>query len=140
MQLLILLILLLFIPKPVPALYNGNPAFLQLPEEGFYFAKEAWLSLRLGYEGDFVFDRKMDKHVHPFKILENLGVATLGFFERVEVYGGLGSFSAKFHQHDHGRRLKVETRSQLGWKVGTRVLAWQSGETLLTLHLGYQQA
>jgi hypothetical protein len=132
MQLLILLILLLFIPKPARALYNGNPAFLQLPEEGVYFAKEAWLSLRLGYEGDFVFDRKMNKHVHRFKILENLGVATLGFSERVEVYGGLGSFSAKFHENNSGQ--------QLVWKAGARVLVWQSGDTFLTAHLGYQQA
>jgi hypothetical protein len=129
----------LAISTSVQALYNGNPALPRIPEEGFYLAKEAWMAIRIGYEGDYVFNRKMNHHVHEFKILENFGTATFTFFDRLDLYASGGSFCAKIRQQDE-TRLEFETNSAPTWKVGSRLILWEYGETYLTFNFGYMQA
>ncbi|MFI5333903.1 MAG: hypothetical protein ACHQT8_01905 [Chlamydiales bacterium] len=130
---------LLFI-APGYALYNGNPALPKIPEEGFFIAKEAVLSLRGGYEGDLIFNRKMGPHANKFKIFENFGALTFNFDEKVDLYADFGSFYAEIRKSDDLRRLQFQTRDGLTWKVGARAILWDYGETFLTLHVAYQNA
>lgn len=133
-----LLFLLLF--SSASALYNGNPALPAIPEEGFYIAKEAWMAARVGYEGDFVFDHRMNRRVHEFQTLENFGTLTLTFIERFEIYGSGGSFWAKMRRQNQLGLLEARTHSDGVWKVGGRAILWKYGDTFLTLHVGYESA
>jgi len=134
------LLVFLFFQVAGFALYNGNPALPKIPEEGFFISKEAALSLRAGYEGDLVFNRNMSPHVHKFKIFENWGTATCNFQERVDLYAGVGSYYAEIRRTRHHDSLEFQTRDGLTWKVGSRAILWDYGETFLTLHVAYQNA
>lgn len=135
-----ILFLVLIFHLPAYALYNGNPASPKVPEEGFFIAKEAVLSLRAGYEGDLVFNRKMTPHVHKFKIFENWGALTCNFEERVDLYAALGSYYAEIRKIREQNRFEFQTKDGLTWKVGGRIVLWEYGDTFLTLHVAYQQA
>lgn len=120
-------------------LYQGNPALPKCPEEGFFLAKEAELGLRLGYEGDFVWNRKMSG-AEKFQILENFGTATATLFDRLDLYVSGGSFSAEIRKQSRMRRLEFNTHAGAAWKVGARGVIYEYGNTFLSLSASYLQA
>lgn len=117
------------------ALYNGNPCLPEIPEEGFFLAKEAWMGVRLGYEGDYVFKRRMNHSVSRFKSLQNFATLTLTFNERIEFYGSAGASWCKLRRH-----ISYDTETGLAGKVGTRLIIFHNESTQLTLHGAFLQA
>ncbi len=122
------------------ALYHGNPALPKCPEEGFYLAKEATVGLRVGYEGDFVWNRKLNAHLHKFEIFENFGTATVTFLDRLDLYASGGSFSAQVRQQHEDARLEFDTQNGGVWKAGGRAVVYAYGETFVTVEAAYQQS
>lgn len=130
----------LFLFSTLYGLYNGNPALPKVPEEGFFLAKEAWMGVRIGYEGDFIAKPDMNDHLHRCKIVENFGTFTLNFLERFDLYVSGGSFYSSLHRTKGDSRWEFETHAAPIWKVGARALLWEYGETFFTLHVGLAQA
>lgn len=137
--LLSLLIFCAFIPAGY-ALYHGNPALPKYPEEGFFLAKEAKLGVRVGYEGDFVWNRRLNREMHKFEILENFATVTVTAWERLDLYASGGSFSAEMRKQRKLNRLELESHSVGAWKTGARGIIYEYGETFLTAEASYLQS
>jgi hypothetical protein len=142
-------LLFLFQTGGMHALYNGNPSFPMMPEEGLFFQKEGWLTVKAGYEWDDLFDRKLTVREHKphlkrtvkdYEGMGNLGVVTLGCNDRVEVYGGAGAMQAEIRYRPHSDiRLKYETGYRFAWMVGGRALLAYWGSTQLGVDAKYFQ-
>lgn len=132
-------LVLVFFSSFAHALYQGNPALPKCPEEGFYIAKEASLGLRLGYEGDFVWDRKMTNRTDKFEILENFGTLTATLFDRLDLYASAGGLSAEIRQQRPGTGLEFNSHTGAAWKVGARGVLYQYGNTFVSLQAAYLQ-
>ncbi len=125
----------------VCALYNGNPSLPMMPERGLFFSKEAWITLKTGYEWDDLFDRKLILEEHrphlkrqakKYEAMGNFGVLTLGCNDRVELYGVLGSVKANLDYHPYSNdRLKIETDCHFAWMVGGRAILAYWGDVQL---------
>ncbi len=129
------------------SLYNGNPDLPEMPEEGFFVPKESWLSLKFGYEGDLVFDRSLridhqkditSRGISSFESTMNSGSITVGFIDRVEIYGLLGGLKTKLshtpvsHQHIH-----YDTGYHFESEVGIRAIVGYWGDTRLSVDAKY---
>lgn len=122
-------LLSLLVCSTAHALYFGNPAEPELIEEGFLFANcEDWYSGKLGYQGDFVFNRKLRAYkgaigrMDEFCTLFNQGVLTANIKDQYEVFGSVGTMSAKFSHRPHidRKRRVYETRDHFTWGIGAR--------------------
>jgi hypothetical protein len=75
------------------ALYMGNPAEPEIVYKGFLIPKDSSFGVKLGYQGDWVFDRLLraysgsHRRIDYFKIVMNQGVLTLNYIDRFELYG-----------------------------------------------------
>lgn len=110
------------------ALYSGNPTAPSIIEEGFFFCKENVVAIKAGYQRDWVFNRGM-KSIDEFSYLEDQGVLTFNFFDRLELYGSLGA--ASFDITDiptKGVRNEYNTHDQFAWGLGLRgiIYAWEN--------------
>lgn len=144
---LILSILLFF--SPVFALYNGNPSFPEMPEFGLFLPQGEWLTLKMGYEGDLVFERplrlvhpraQLTEHVERITSSYNAGVLTAGVSDRIEVYATLGSFNAQIVQTlMQGAKLRYEVKEQFSWGIGGRAIATYWEDIQLGIEGRYMQ-
>jgi hypothetical protein len=129
------------------SLYNGNPALPEMPEEGFFVPKESWFSFKFGYEGDVLFDRSLrvegkkshiSHHVNSFEYIMNSGSLTLGFSDRVEIYGLLGAMKTKMSQtpvsHEH---VHYDTGYHFSGEMGIRAIVAYWGDTKLSVDAKY---
>ena len=131
------------------ALYNGNPSFPMMPEEGLFFKKEGWLTIKAGYEWDDLFDRKLKVRTHKehlkrrvgdYSAMGNFGVITLGCNDRVEAYGVLGTEKADIHYHPYSdTHLKFKTDHRFAWTIGGRAILAYWGNTQLGIDAKYFQ-
>lgn len=129
------------------ALYNGNPSFPMMPEQGLFISKEGWVTVKAGYEWDDLFDRKLTvkehrpylkRRVKEYETMGNFGVVTLGCNDRVEIYGTFGSVKADIHYHPYSEvRLKFETPHHFAWTVGGRAILAYWGDTQLGVDAKY---
>lgn len=114
----------------------GNPAAPQLIEEGAFLSRDNWISARCGYEGDFVSDAQMKQteeshgRVDCFQQSTNAGTLTIDFFDRVDIYGVLGSsrseISWRFTDADEEiHQVQIGTHYDFLWGVGTRIILHQ---------------
>jgi hypothetical protein len=142
-------LLLLLLSGKGFALYNGNPSFPMMPEEGLIFKSKGWLTLKAGYEWDDLFDRKLKVRSHKehlkrrvgdYSALGNFGVLTLGFNDRVEAYGVLGAEKAEIHYHPYtDTHLKFKTDYHFAWTVGGRAILAYWGNTQFAIDAKYFQ-
>lgn len=131
----------------VLSLYNGNPSLPEMPEEGWLISKESWLDLKIGYEGDIVFDRCMHVHashdndvhnINSYQSTMNSGTFTFGFSNRVELYFLLGSYQVELSQRLHNENhIHYDTDHHLGGLAGVRAIVGYWGETRLGLDAKY---
>lgn len=146
-----LLFNLLFLPIGVSALYNGNPSFPMMPEEGIFIAKEKWLGVKVGYEFDRVYDRKLQmegrelenqrKKVQKYESLSNFGVVTLNFNQRAEFFSTLGAMSCKISQTPYSdTRVTYHTHSHFTWGIGGRAILAYWGDLQVSVNAAYVQA
>ncbi len=137
---------LLFIPIAAHALYFGNPSAPDMIEEGFFFCSENWGSIKLGYEGDYCFDRKLrskdgvEGRIDKFSYLMNQGVVTFNILDLMEIYGSVGAMNA-FISHrpepNHEQR-EYQTSDRLTWGGGTKIELFHWGATTVSADGKYQ--
>ncbi|MGE3533371.1 MAG: hypothetical protein AB7H48_00900 [Parachlamydiales bacterium] len=133
----------------VEALYNGNPSFPMMPERGLFFKKDAWITIKAGYEWDDIFDRNLTVHerrshlkrkVKDYAAMGNFGSITLGCNDRAEVYGLFGTEEADIRYRPYSDvRLKFKTDQHFAWTVGGRAILAYWGDTQLGIDAKYFQ-
>lgn len=119
--------LFLYIPS-LFALYSGNPSAPLLIEEGLFFSKDNWLSIKLGSERDWVFHKTMSRSVDTFSSISDQGVLLINFLNFVQLSTSVGA--ARFHLAHipvQGVRSEYQTHNQLMWGVGLRsvIYSWE---------------
>jgi len=123
------------------SLYNGNPSLPELPEDGYLIPKECWLGIKIGYQGDAIFSRSMivsgaplaSHQTSSYSSYMNSGTFTIGFANRVDLYGVLGSYKLKISEKLEGENsVNFSTDQHIAGIVGARALVATWGDT----HLG----
>lgn len=142
-----LLWLLLFPCIKAFSLYNGNPSFPMMPENGLFTGKNAWFGIKVGYEWDDVFDRNLRvknhhdeirRKVRKYEGIGNFGTLTLGLADRVEVYTTLGAVSARIHQQPLSHvPITYRSDNQFAWSVGGRGILAYWGDLQLGVNAAY---
>jgi hypothetical protein len=132
------------------ALYNGNPSFPMMPEEGLFIAKEDWFGIKMGYQFDDVYDRRLHmaqchaeqrKKIREYQSLSNLGVLTFNFNDRAEIFGTLGTLSFELSQRPfRDSKVSYHTGSHFAWGVGGRAILAYWGDLQVALNAAYLQS
>jgi hypothetical protein len=134
---MIQILLFIFCPIFVFALYQGNPAAPEIPDEGIYSAKESWLAIRVGAEQDFVLDQKMrltsgalKSKVQSFEESVSLGTAAIVLFRRIQCEGKIGSMQVSIsHLAKQATGLKYDSGDHLAYGAGLKALIAYWGES-----------
>ncbi len=129
------------------ALYNGNPSFPLMPEEGLFIPAESWFGAKFGYEWDYTFNHPLKvkdpgdgirRHVQTFQSMGNAAVVTLILRDRVEAYGTFGVMQAEIDQNPKsGTHLKYSTNQDFCWEVGGRAILIYWGKAQLGVDAKY---
>jgi hypothetical protein len=111
------------IPFSLFSLYNGNTALPEMPENGFFLSDNSCISVKLGYEGDFLFGRNIgissSGNDPSIRSMLNGGTFSLGFINRIELYSLLGVTTTKVAFHEGGK-IELKTPENFGGEVGIR--------------------
>lgn len=107
-------------------------------------------SVRIGYYGDFVFNRNLEvRHgaAHRIERSEfntNAGLLALNIWDRIDLYGTFGatngyieSNASTFGIPATSARFAIATESEFSWSVGTRGTLWECGCTAIGLDARY---
>jgi len=116
----------------------GNTASPQILQKGFFIPDECWVNLRLGYEGDFVFDARLNQKqegsgpVDKYSQTTNSGTVTLNVLERLDLYGVFGSSRAcaqwRFKNLlGNVQNAEMETMHAFLWGFGARAILLEWG-------------
>ena len=146
----ILLALCIFVSSfsQVQALYFGNISEAEIIDQGIVLSKDNWMALKIGYQGDFVFDRKLQTHggchgrVDEFQLVMQQGLIALDFADRAEFYGTMGVANVYFtHRPDSDqKRREYQTAEDFTWGVGARAIFISWGNTSLGADAAIQWA
>lgn len=128
-----------FLQVALFALYEGNPAEPQIIDQGFFISQDSLFSVKVGYQGDWVLDRKLrsvdESHgrIDQFCMRMDQGVVTLNCLDRIELYTNVGSMTATFWHRPHFDNQRREYQSHDRWTLGggLRILLMQWGNTCL---------
>ena len=142
--------LFFFSPLFLFALYQGNPALPELPEDGILISKEAWLGIKVGYQGDRLFYQKFrpkergegpKTRVEGYCATAGQGVLTFNINDRLEFYGSVGSMRQKITLQQRNRLLlKCETDDHFLWGGGMRLILFHWQDTVLGVDVKYAQS
>ena len=116
----------------------GNPAAPHVLCKGLLIPQKCWANIRLGYEGNFVFDGEMKQTKNSSSELDkytqatHAGSATITLLERMDMYGVFGSsrICAKWRFNtlsDEVRNAEMETKHAFLWAVGGRAILYSWG-------------
>ncbi len=118
-----------------------NPASPQLIRQGFFIPCDSWLGIRVGYEGDFVSDARMNQttggsgRVDNYTQNTNSGTATFTVVDRLDVYGVFGSsrMEADWRYSSAGtiNRAQIQSKYRFLWGVGARGILYEWGCAVL---------
>ncbi len=148
MKKIIMLILIIFSSK-IFAASVYNPLNPEIITDGFFISPASWINFRLGYEGNFVSDSRMDKKiglgkVDNFKQDINSATITLNLQNRIDIFGVLGAARIRsnwrFDNLATISRIELETNYRLYWAVGTKIILYQWGSTALSVGSRYSKA
>ncbi|PCI92733.1 hypothetical protein COB11_06695 [Candidatus Aerophobetes bacterium] len=129
------------------ALYNGSPSLPHVTETGFFFTKDDWFALKIGYQNDILIDRSLKptnntiRRMDVFRYYFNQGVITANFVDRFEVYSSLGA--AKFFIEPRvtpTTRLTMETGNRFTWGVGARGVLYEVSKFSFGMDMKYQES
>lgn len=125
------------------ALYQGNPAEPQLIDEGFFIPQDSLFSIKVGYQGDVIFNRRLKAHngsIDQFAMHLNQGVITLNAIDRAEAYVNIGTMDAKISHYPSSDHKLREYQAPDHWTIGggLRILIAQWENTCLGFNAGYQ--
>lgn len=150
------------------ALPTGNPADPLLTPNGLFW-DDCWdndscdydpcdpcgfnwdVSLRIGYYGDFVFNRKLqldgfdESQLKRVQLFTNAGLIVLNFWETLDIYGILGATNVNINAGSAlfgidttaGGIVNIFTDSDFSWTVGARAVLWDWGCTVLGIDARY---
>ncbi len=147
-----LLLLPLLLCSPLFALPIGNPMDASLYQNGLFCGDcyedrccdpcdpcfswcDAW-NFRLGFYGDYVFDRHMelDKHDHAdiddFEIYTNAAFLALNICDRLDIFTTLGATdfnltaNSKVFSSGSSLSTKIDTETSFSWSIGGRLTIW----------------
>ncbi len=118
------------------ALATYNPKSPSMIHEGFFFSPSSFIGCRAGYEGSFVFDRRMEQEdpeggrVDEWKMDSHLGLAVVNLWDRLDLYGGAGQVRIRsaWRVEPLGQdisRIDLETHYGLTWTVGANVICYE---------------
>jgi hypothetical protein len=109
----------------------GNPAAPHMIYQGIFTECET-PNLRLGYEGDFVFNGRAEqegRRVDVFTQTNESGTVTLNLFSRWDIYGVLGSSDLhtdwRFIHEGAVSRMEYKTHTDFFWGVGSRAIYFE---------------
>lgn len=120
----------------------GNPAAPNAIEEGFFIPPSSSMSVRLGYEGDFISDRRLkqegtNRRVNDFSQSANSGVLTVNILNRLDVFGTFGEAKIKTNwiiatEPDSFSFLDLQTDFRTNWSTGVKAIFFEWGKTSLS--------
>jgi hypothetical protein len=123
------------LPIALSAAPVGNGAAPALLQKGMFLSSADWLSLRSGYEGDFVSDARLKQYaqgqgrVDEYSQENNSGTVTLNTVRRLDLYGVFGSSATeanwRFNLNTAVHRIKMETHQSFLWAVGGRAILYE---------------
>lgn len=146
-QFFALCITLLTLCTSVFALYNGNPAEPELIDEGLFIPDDFCLAVKLGYQGDIVFDRKLKARngssgrMDESCLYIQQGVLTLNLIQKLELYGSLGAMNAYLTNRPHfdEKRREYQTDNRIAWGAGGRMVLFNWDSATVGLNGSYFQ-
>ncbi|MGB7978138.1 MAG: hypothetical protein WCF19_03130 [Chlamydiales bacterium] len=134
--------LLVAVSAALSAAPVGNTSAPEIIQQGLCIPSDSWIAFRVGYEGDFVADGKMELtgpgsgRVDTYEQWTNSGTFTFNILDRLDVYGVFGA--SKTHadwryQSADGwvNRIQFGTDNQFLWAAGSRAILYQWGHTFL---------
>lgn len=134
----------------MPVLSPADPCIT--PKGVFLNQLTDFFSFRIGFRGDYVYNRKLEDSRHTidrYSLFANEGVLTLNFFDRIDVYGAVGSVSQMFaskYRTTSNFNIKRKLDTVTIWATGIKALLWQTswrkqgGTTFLTGSFDYERS
>jgi len=120
-----------------------SPVAPCLIQQGFFIPQASPVSVRAGYEGDFVADARLEQfgsgsgRVDNFNQQTNAGTLTLTVKNRLDLFGLCGSSRSctdwRFTVEGDTHRAELETLYNLLWGAGVKAIAYQTE----TMHLSF---
>lgn len=136
------------------ALPLGNPSEASLLCDGMFIegthydfcqAGVSWcdaFSLRVGYYGDFVFDRHLEvddanrgDDIEDTKIFTNAAYVAANFWDVLDIFATFGGTNFYINTNafsfggPNSQRFDLETETDFSWSVGLRLTFWECGCT-----------
>jgi hypothetical protein len=122
----------------------GNPATPELLQEGYFIPSTSWVHIRMGFEGDFLNNGRMQQKVEGKGRIDNYeqgtnsGTVTGNFLDKLDIYGVFGSARTNASWRfitpvQSTTRIETETNYAFLWAVGARALIYEWGKTILGL-------
>jgi major outer membrane protein len=136
------------------ALPLGNPSEASFLCDGIFFEGPCYdncqsgfnwcdaYSIRIGYYGDFVFNRLLDVDEHhsdedleKTQLFTNAGYLALNFWDRLDIFCTLGTTNfylesnASTFSGPNGDRFNLESGTNFSWSIGGRLTIWEFGCT-----------
>ena len=143
MKKIVFLLFFTFFAYFLEAVPCKNTAFPKIIEEGFIFSSANSFSLRVGYEGNFVYDKRLriknaSHNIDNFKFYVNSGELTLNLLNRLDVFAtyGIGKMDMRWIIEEMKNvyyKLELESDSSRSWSVGTKIIFLEWGNTCLSL-------
>ncbi len=119
----------------------GNTMAPELIQEGFLIPANSWIDFRVGYEGDFVGDGRLQQieegsgRVDTFQQYTNAATFTLNILDRLDLFGVFGSSRVcadwRFDTGSTITRIEIETLYHFLWGAGARAIAFEWGKVCL---------
>jgi len=130
------------------SLYYGSPNLPDTAVEGFFISKDCSFGLKLGYQGDCVFDKSLSvtnprivKSIQQIHYHMQQGVITANFIDRFEVFASLGEI--QFHINPRVTSLLYDTfntGNRFTWGFGGRGILFTFSQAAIGLDFKYQLA
>jgi major outer membrane protein len=133
----------------VYALPVGNPSETSLLSNGFIWdgycddycdSCFSWcdaLSLRIGFYGDYAFNKKIIEYDH-FEIYTNATYLALNLCNRIDVFSTLGASSIYAETRaTAGERFEIQAKTDFSWSIGARGTIWECGCTAIGAEAQY---
>lgn len=134
----------IFLSKFVFCAACSNPQSPKIIKEGFFISPANFFNFRLGYEGDFVSNRRLiqkhstPKRVNDFKEYLNSFSCIFNIFNRMDIFGSVGQarIKADWLIEDEANAfsyIELETEYDTSWAVAIKTIFFEWGDTTLSL-------
>lgn len=138
----------------VYGLYSGNPADPVLGNGSTFFnCENSWWNPKIGYQRDYISDRKLKSgglphsRIDRFEVITDQGTIAWDFCQRFEIYGSVGSAHLDMDNRPFTPFLGVDdefpanwhTNDGTIWSVGGKIILWDWCNTLVGVSGAYSQ-